>query len=59
VEFYDYLVKYLKKFKNKIVIMCSDYNAAHFSIDLTRSRENGKVSGFMPEEREKLDNLVS
>jgi exodeoxyribonuclease-3 len=59
MEFYDYLIKYLKQFKNKTVIMCGDYNIAHFPIDLARPKENEKVSGFMPEEREKLDNLVS
>jgi len=53
MDFYDYLVKYLKQFKNKTIIMHNDYNTAHFSIDLARHKENEKVSGFMPEEREK------
>ncbi|MCA6084918.1 exodeoxyribonuclease III [Candidatus Endomicrobiellum agilis] len=59
MEFYDYLIGYLKQFKDKTVIICGDCNTAHFPIDLARPKESEKVSGFMPEEREKLDNLVS
>jgi exodeoxyribonuclease-3 len=59
MEFYDYLIGYLKQFKNKTVIMCGDYNTAHFPEDLARPKENEKVSGFMPEEREKLDALIT
>ncbi|MDR3257088.1 MAG: exodeoxyribonuclease III [Endomicrobium sp.] len=58
MKFYDHFIEYLKQFKNKIVVICGDYNTAHFPIDLARPKENEKVSGFMPKEREKLDNLV-
>jgi exodeoxyribonuclease-3 len=56
--FYDYLIEHLKQFKNRAVIICGDYNTAHFPIDLARPKENEKVSGFMLEEREKLDALT-
>jgi exodeoxyribonuclease-3 len=58
MEFYDYLIEYLKQFKNRTVVICGDYNTAHCPIDLARPKENEKVSGFMPEEREKLYNLI-
>lgn len=59
IEFYDYFIKYLKQFKGKHVIICGDCNTAHFPIDLARPKQNESVSGFMPEERERLDKLVS
>ncbi|MDR1474100.1 MAG: exodeoxyribonuclease III [Endomicrobium sp.] len=58
IEFYDYFIEYLKKFKDKRVIICGDYNTAHYPIDLARPYQNEKTSGFMPKERERLDKLV-
>ncbi len=58
LDFYDYFTDYLKKIKKKHIIICGDYNTAHFPIDLARPKENEKTSGFMPEERKKLDDLV-
>jgi exodeoxyribonuclease-3 len=58
IDFYDCFVEYLKKFKDKKVIICGDYNTAHFPIDLARPSQNEKSSGFMPEERERLDKLI-
>ena len=58
LDFYDYFIDYLKKFKNKNVLICGDYNTAHFPIDLSRPKENENSSGFMPVERQKLDELV-
>jgi exodeoxyribonuclease-3 len=58
IEFYDYFIEYLKKFKDKRVIICGDYNTAHYPIDLARPSQNEKTSGFMPKERERLNKLV-
>ncbi|GHT36798.1 exodeoxyribonuclease III [Endomicrobiia bacterium] len=58
IEFYDYFIEYLKQFKDKTVVVCGDYNTAHFPMDLARPKQNENVSGFMPEERERLDRLV-
>jgi exodeoxyribonuclease-3 len=58
IEFYDYFMDYIKRFRNKTVIICGDYNTAHFAIDLARPKQNENTSGFMPQEREKLDKLV-
>jgi len=59
LDFYDYFIEYLGKFKDRRVIICGDYNTAHFPIDLARPKANEGVSGFMPIERARLDNLVS
>lgn len=58
MAFYDYFIEYLKQFKNKRVVICGDYNTAHYPIDLARPFQNENTSGFMPKERAKLDNLV-
>lgn len=57
LEFYDYFFEYLKKFQSKTIIICGDYNTAHHEIDLARPKQNENVSGFLPVEREKLDEL--
>ncbi|MCL2335102.1 MAG: exodeoxyribonuclease III, partial [Endomicrobia bacterium] len=59
LDFYDYFTAYVKKIKNKEVIICGDFNTAHKEIDLARPKANEDVSGFMPEERAKLDALVA
>lgn len=38
------------------VLVMGDYNTAHQDIDLARARANVKNSGFLPEERQVLDN---
>ncbi|MDR2395868.1 MAG: exodeoxyribonuclease III [Endomicrobium sp.] len=58
LDFYDYFIDYLKKFKDKKVIICGDYNTAHYPIDLARPVQNENSSGFMPKERERLDKLI-
>jgi exodeoxyribonuclease-3 len=58
LDFYDYFIEYLKKFKDKKIVICGDYNTAHCPIDLARPAQNENTSGFMPKEREKLDKLV-
>ena len=39
-------------------IICGDWNIAHKKIDLKNWQSNQKNSGFLPEERAWLDNLV-
>ncbi|HCN05624.1 MAG TPA: exodeoxyribonuclease III [Bacteroidetes bacterium] len=41
------------------ILVGGDYNTAHFPIDLARPKENEKTTGFLPEERVKLDELVA
>lgn len=56
-EFIEY-IKYLKKHRDKTIIVCGDVNTAHKEIDLARPKENSKVSGFLLEERLWLDKFV-
>jgi len=55
--FRKYAVKLVKKGKN--VIICGDVNTAHKEIDLARPKPNSKVSGFLPMEREWMDNFFA
>jgi len=60
LEFYDYLFNYIEDLRKsgKPVIVCGDYNTAHYPIDLARPDDNKDTSGFLPEERIKLDKIV-
>jgi len=40
-------------------VICGDVNTAHQEIDLARPKENSKVSGFLPIEREWIDKFTS
>ncbi len=61
MNFYDETLKYLLKLRKKgrKIIVCGDVNTAHEPIDLARPKENETVSGFLPEERAWIDQLLS
>lgn len=61
MDFNEALLKHLKKLlkAGKKIIICGDVNTAHKEIDLARPKENSKVSGFLPEEREWIDKLLA
>lgn len=42
----------------KPVIFCGDVNTAHREIDLARPKENQKSTGFLPEERAWIDEVI-
>ncbi len=44
--------------EGKKIIVCGDFNTAHKPIDLARPKDNEKVSGFLPIEREWLDKYI-
>lgn len=60
MDFYDAFLEkaevYRKEGKN--IVTCGDVNTAHREIDLARPKENSKVSGFLPMEREWIDKLL-
>jgi len=58
LEFYDYVFEHLNNNKDRNFIVSGDYNTAHKEIDLARPKQNTGTSGFMPVEREKLDELI-
>jgi exodeoxyribonuclease-3 len=41
------------------LVICGDVNTAHTEIDLARPKENEKISGFLPEEREWIDRYLA
>lgn len=59
LDFYDEFLAFIeKKRKNKPVIFMGDVNTAHEAIDLARPKENEENTGFLPEERAWLDEVV-
>lgn len=41
------------------IVVCGDVNTAHRAIDLARPKENEKVSGFLPEERDWIERFLA
>lgn len=60
LDFYDAFLKHIERLrkKGKRVIFCGDINTAHEAIDLARPKENEKNTGFLPEERAWIDELI-
>ncbi|MGA0834118.1 MAG: exodeoxyribonuclease III [Candidatus Kapaibacteriota bacterium] len=60
LAFYDALFERCEQQRTdgRRIVVCGDYNTAHHPIDLARPKENEKTTGFLPEERVKLDELV-
>ena len=61
MSFYDAFLDYADSLKaiGKKLVICGDFNTAHKDIDIARPRENERVSGFLPMEREWMDKLVA
>ncbi len=60
MDYYYFLLNYLKNLqkKEKNIIITGDVNTAHQEIDLARPKANEKISGFLKEEREWIDQLI-
>lgn len=61
LEFYDAFLAHIEKFRKqgKKIIFCGDVNTAHEAIDLARPKENENSTGFLPEERAWIDEVIS
>lgn len=60
MRFYDAFLAYAEKLrKEKPVLFCGDVNTAHEAIDLARPKENEGNTGFLPEERAWIDEVVT
>lgn len=61
MKFYDDFLKFILQLvkQKQNVIFCGDVNTAHNEIDLARPKENSERSGFLPEERAWMDELVA
>jgi exodeoxyribonuclease-3 len=60
MDFYDTFLAYADNLKaeGKNIVICGDFNTAHREIDLSRPKENEKVSGFLPIERAWIDTFI-
>ncbi|HOR41746.1 MAG TPA: exodeoxyribonuclease III [Atribacterota bacterium] len=60
MDFYETILKNVAGLlkEGHRVIICGDVNTAHKEIDLARPKENEKISGFLPVEREWIDRLI-
>lgn len=61
LDFYDAFLLYIERLhaSGKHIIFCGDVNTAHEAIDLARPKENEQNTGFLPEERAWLDEVVA
>ena len=61
LDFYDSFLDYADQLKDdgRNIVICGDVNTAHNEIDLARPKENSKISGFLPVEREWIDRFLS
>jgi exodeoxyribonuclease-3 len=60
MRFYDAFLAFIEKLREeKPVIFCGDVNTAHEEIDLARPKENEENTGFLPEERAWIDEVVA
>lgn len=60
LDFYDaFLEKADILSKKKPLVFCGDVNVAHEEIDLARPKENQKHTGFLPEERAWVDEVIA
>ncbi len=59
LDFYDAFLDHILKLKKKSpVVFCGDVNTAHEAIDLARPKENEENTGFLPEERAWIDEVI-
>jgi len=61
LDFYDAFLEFIdeQKQKGRSVIFCGDINTAHEAIDLARPEDRENITGFLPEERAWLDEVVN
>ena len=60
MRFYDAFLAFAEKLrKKKPVIFCGDVNTAHEEIDLARPKENEENTGFLPQERAWIDEVIN
>lgn len=60
LRFYDAFLNHIREqdAAGERIVICGDVNTAHHPVDLARPKENESVSGFLPVERNWLDQLV-
>ncbi len=60
LKFYDTFLKKCQKMQTKghKIIFCGDLNTAHTEIDLIQPKANNNRSGFLPEERNRINKMI-
>jgi len=58
IKVYSQILKYLKKIKERKIILAGDFNIAHQEIDLARPKENQNNIMFTLKERNQLNQLI-
>jgi exodeoxyribonuclease-3 len=58
LKVYRRLISYLKRAKNKNLILIGDFNVAHQEIDLARPKENKNNIMFTPKERGQINRII-
>ena len=59
MRFYDAFLAFAENLRNeKPVIFCGDINTAHEEIDLAHPKENEETTGFLPQERTWIDEVI-
>jgi len=61
LKYYDAFLEHINRVRGggKSIIFCGDVNTAHEEIDLARPKENEENTGFLPEERAWIDEVVN
>jgi exodeoxyribonuclease III len=61
LRFYDAFLKKIDLLKKKGygIVFCGDVNTAHTEVDLARPKENEENTGFLPIEREWIDQVIA
>ncbi len=60
LKYYDEFLKYVNNIRKQgySIIFCGDINTAHTEIDLARPKANEENTGFLPIEREWIDQVI-
>jgi len=61
LQFYDSFLDYTNELRDQgnNLVICGDLNTAHKPIDIARPKENEKISGFLPIERQWIDKFLA
>lgn len=61
LDFYDAFLEHIETLRSQGhgIVCCGDFNVAHEEIDIARPKENQDHTGFLPEERAWVDELIS
>ncbi|MCX6735714.1 MAG: exodeoxyribonuclease III [Candidatus Parcubacteria bacterium] len=61
MDFYDAFLSFIDRLRKNghKIIFCGDVNTAHEEIDLARPKQNEDNTGFLPEERAWIDEVIS